>query len=193
VPRHPAPLAGFEPAVSTVTGWRALLAALQGRIFHLQQVRAPGGSRTRSSAMARRQASRYITGAFVVTSAKPPTGVEPVRPCYQHGRLPLHHRGGGRRTAASVLARNRTWSTTFGELCASRHTPRTIHRAPGGGRTRDSGVGSRRVATTPRVPSVGPGGFEPPPHRVRAEDAAITPRSHLFAVTRRGVEPLPPD
>jgi hypothetical protein len=31
--RRVASLAGFEPAISTVTGWRALQAALQGRLM----------------------------------------------------------------------------------------------------------------------------------------------------------------
>lgn len=175
--------------------------------------RAPGGSRTHSSTLARWQASRYITGAFVVTSAKPPAGVEPARPSYQDGRLPLQHGGDFQcpRQESNLVHDLR-------RVVCDRHTPRTIHRAPGGGRTRDSGVGSRRVTTTPRVPSVGPGGFEPPPRRLRAESAAVTPRSHCGQfqvsefqvstrlrlkpwnlkpetrpVTRGGIEPPPPD
>jgi hypothetical protein len=36
--RRVASLAGFEPAISTVTGWRALRAALQGRDVSVAQV-----------------------------------------------------------------------------------------------------------------------------------------------------------
>jgi hypothetical protein len=64
VPCRSAPLTGFEPAISTVTGWRAIRSLSKGVCPpSIPQSKAPGGSRTRSSALARRQASRYITGA----------------------------------------------------------------------------------------------------------------------------------
>jgi hypothetical protein len=76
-----------------------------------------------------------VTSRARVPPQKPPAGVEPARPCYQHGRLPLQHGGvfiRGRKSEGrsqiqssalcplpSVPARNRTWSTTFGKLCAT--------------------------------------------------------------------------
>lgn len=108
--------------------------------FRIPQSRAPGGSRTHSSTLARWQASRYITGAGVVTSTKPPAGVEPARPSYQGGRLPLHHRGGRPVSPPGVEP---GLQPSEGRV-RFRHTPRTF-RAPGGNRTRNSGLEDRRV------------------------------------------------
>src|SRR5579875_3519364 len=49
----PAVLTGFEPATSTLTGWRALLAALQDHLLVTEPYgnRAPNGIRTRAAAL----------------------------------------------------------------------------------------------------------------------------------------------
>ena len=50
--RIPAVLTGFEPATSTLTGWRALQAALQDhRSAQPSPARAPNGIRTRAAAL----------------------------------------------------------------------------------------------------------------------------------------------
>src|SRR5690348_11366867 len=47
----PAVLTGFEPATSTLTGWRALLAALQDLVSQPKLACAPNGIRTRAAAL----------------------------------------------------------------------------------------------------------------------------------------------
>ena len=49
-PGNRAVLTGFEPATSTLTGWRALQAALQDHVVLLEP-RAPNGIRTRAAAL----------------------------------------------------------------------------------------------------------------------------------------------
>lgn len=178
----PAPLAGFEPAASTLTKWRALLAAPQGRVFHLQQVRAPGGSRTRSSAMARRQASRYITGASFRSLRPSPRQESNLcgRATNTAGCRYITGAVGGVRPPVSSPGIEPGLQPSEGRVRV-RHTPRTVPRAPGGGRTRDSGVGSRRVAITPRVhtPAVRSEGVEPSTSGLRDRHATCCVRTSM--------------
>ena len=120
---------------------------------------------------------RYTTGASVVGQA--PDRSRTCAAVLPRRQAAVTSQGRWAGEPASILARNRTWSSTFGGSRATPAHPEDVHpRAPGGGRTRDSGVGSQCVAATPRVlVAVGPGGFEPPPRRLRAESAAVTPRS----------------
>lgn len=89
--RRPAPLAGFEPATSTLTEWRALLAAPQGRVSSSVHVR------------------------------ERPAGVEPARPPWQGGRPAVTSRArvvvkapGRSRTCAAVLPRRQAAVTSQG-------------------------------------------------------------------------------
>lgn len=47
-------------------------------------------------------------------------------------------------------------------------------RASGGSRTRNTDLGRRCVPATPQMPSVGPGGLEPPPVGLKGPDAAAS-------------------
>lgn len=119
VPCHPAPLTGFEPAISTVTGWRAIQSLPKG-VCPTPQSKAPGGSRTHSSALARRQASRYITGACVVVRS--PGGVRTPHVTPRKGGMHYYITGeygpseapGRSRTCAAVLPRRQAAVTSQG-------------------------------------------------------------------------------
>ena len=84
-----APQTGFEPVTSTLTEWRALQAAPQGRKSTFDLSRAPGGNRTHTSAIPRRQAP--VTTRGRCHRPERPVGVEPTLPPWQGSRLPLHH------------------------------------------------------------------------------------------------------
>ena len=122
VPWHTAPSTGFEPAISCVTGRRALQAAPRGRIVPVAKVgveptaslvlsqgglpvayRAvcPGGSRTRiHSGLSRAALPRLRTWAEVV-----PDGVEPSFPGCGPASWPLDH---GTVSISSGVTGNRT-------------------------------------------------------------------------------------
>src|SRR5450432_3095920 len=64
-------LTGFEPATSTLTGWRALRAALQDHAVLATASRAPNGIRTRAAALKGRCPRPLDDGGSTVTAALP--------------------------------------------------------------------------------------------------------------------------
>src|ERR1022692_234397 len=64
-------LTGFEPATSTLTGWRALRAALQDQASLADASRAPNGIRTRAAALKGRCPRPLDDGGSTVTAALP--------------------------------------------------------------------------------------------------------------------------
>src|SRR5450432_1197072 len=64
-------LTGFEPATSTLTGWRALQAALQDQVSLACASRAPNGIRTRAAALKGRCPRPLDDGGSTVTAALP--------------------------------------------------------------------------------------------------------------------------
>src|ERR1022692_1839039 len=64
-------LTGFEPATSTLTGWRALQAALQDQASLADASRAPNGIRTRAAALKGRCPRPLDDGGSTVTAALP--------------------------------------------------------------------------------------------------------------------------
>ncbi len=92
------------------------------------------------------------------------------------------------RRLRDVLARSRTWPSTFAGSCALPHTPRTF-TTPTGSRTRPCGSEGRRVSATPagtalvrsRTWSATSGGSRAVRHTPRARTAAGA----------QGVEPCP--
>jgi hypothetical protein len=119
VPVDSAPLTGFEPATSTVTGWRAIRSLSKG-VWSCRSARRESNPLIRlgkaagqplhhgrgvwsSDRLAGFAPARplYERGHALLHHRriqfipKPQAGVEPARPSYQDGRLPLHHRGGG--------------------------------------------------------------------------------------------------
>src|SRR6266487_1509304 len=64
-------LTGFEPATSTLTGWRALRAALQDHALPTGADSAPNGIRTRAAALKGRCPRPLDDGGSTVTAALP--------------------------------------------------------------------------------------------------------------------------
>ena len=89
-PPVPAVLTGFEPATSTLTGWRALRAALQDLCRRRTGDRAPNGIRTRAAALKGRCPRPLDDGGF--------GGLAAVTPGARR-REPSQHRGGRLLTA----------------------------------------------------------------------------------------------
>jgi hypothetical protein len=89
-PPVPAVLTGFEPATSTLTGWRALRAALQDLCHRRAGDRAPNGIRTRAAALKGRCPRPLDDGGF--------GGLAAVTPGARR-REPSQHRGGRLPTA----------------------------------------------------------------------------------------------
>jgi hypothetical protein len=138
----PAPLTGFEPATSTVTGWRAIRSLSKGVSFRSKR---PAGVEPAHPPWQSGRPAVTSRARCIVTDRL--AGFAPARPLHEMGHALLHHRrihsvrslrqelnlfgrltkpaGYRYNTEAihSVPARNRTWSTTFGELCAT-GTPR---------------------------------------------------------------------
>src|SRR6185437_14099699 len=106
----------------------------------------------------------FPTSRVLSFADKCPAGVEPARPPWQGGRLPLHH-GHDRR-------------------------PRIVKepRAPGGSRTHVAalrGRSLRRWTTSARIP-MGPEGLEPSPNRLRAGRSAARTSVPMGALSRPG-------
>src|SRR6185437_8532120 len=106
----------------------------------------------------------FPTSRVLSFADKCPAGVEPARPPWQGGRLPLHH-GHDRR-------------------------PRIVKepRAPGGSRTHVAalrGRSLRRWTTSARIP-MGPEGLEPSPNRLRAGRSAARTSVPIGALSRPG-------
>ena len=85
-------MAGFEPAVSCARGTRI------AKLSHTLICKAPSGSRTHTSAMARQMGYHYIMGAKCITTKlskinnqEHRAGIEPASPRYDGGVLPLDH------------------------------------------------------------------------------------------------------
>ena len=94
-----------------------------------------------------------------------PAGVEPARPTWQAGRLPLHHGCvAGLPFRARSRARNGKPVTSVG---------------PEGLEPSRRWLRARNAAANTLVPSVGPEGVGPSPHRLKGEYAAITPRPQI--------------
>ena len=77
IPARPLPpaasavLTGFEPATSTLTGWRALRAALQDHALPTEASSAPNGIRTRAAALKGRCPRPLDDGGSTVIAAVP--------------------------------------------------------------------------------------------------------------------------
>src|SRR5262249_54748411 len=107
----------------------------------------------------------------VASSDKCPAGVEPARPPWQGGRLPLHHGHDHRRRIVKEP------------------------RAPGGTRTHVAALRGRSLRrwTTSACVTIGPEGLEPSPNRFRAgRSAARTSLPTCLRVARVGLEPTSP-
>ena len=113
-----APLAGFEPAASTLTEWRALLAAPQGLLSQ---------STWRGSNPHRRLGTPACL-PFTPQVLRPehPAGIEPASPPWEDGMFPLHHgctsRGDRTRTCSGWISSSRAAAYT---------TPLSISRRSG--------------------------------------------------------------
>ncbi len=122
----PAPLAGFEPAASTLTKWRALLTAPQGRVSN-QSARRESNPLIRLGKAAGQPLHHGRVESSV--SAKPQAGVEPARPSDQTAS--------GRDITGAVGDRCRQCPRQESNLvfnlrrvaCGVRHTPRTVRES----------------------------------------------------------------
>ncbi len=103
----------------------------------------------------------------------------------------LLSRYGSVKVGKSVLARNRTWSTTFAKSRAFRHTPRTIlyeylarESNPGTDRRLVVAVPKTAVlsVTLARHPSVARSGVEPGPTASEADMLSGTPTGHVVSI-----------
>jgi hypothetical protein len=92
--RVPAVLTGFEPATSTLTGWRALLAALQDLLSPTRGDRAPNGIRTRAAALKGRCPRPLDDGG---------SGGQAAVTRGARRREPSQHRGGSRRQQSALV------------------------------------------------------------------------------------------
>ena len=143
-----APAAGIEPASSRLTAGYSY----QHELHRNRRVRQSGwpDSNRRFPAPKAGGLPGFPTSRVVSFTDKCPAGVEPARPPWRGGRLPLHH----------------------GHL----RRPRIVKepRAPGGTRTHVAalrGRSLRRWTTSACIP-MGPEGLEPSPNRLRAGRSA---------------------
>ena len=117
-----------------------------------------------SCSQGRRTGQAFLHPESSLSPNKCPAGVEPARPPWQGGRLPLHH-GHDRR-------------------------PRIVKepRAPGGTRTHVAALRERSLRrwTTSTCTGVGPEGLEPSPNRLRAGRSAARNSVPIDALSRPG-------
>ena len=172
--RSPAPEAGGLPGFPTP-----------------RVVQVPSGSRTRTSAMARRQAAATSWAHFTVTELSKNrrehrVGLEPTSPHYGCGVL-----AAGRPVHANIRVGPEGLEPSPARLragCAAANTwvPHRPLRVSRPGRSRTSvarlSAGCSPVelqAVVVPVP-MGPEGFEPPPGGLKVRRAAVTPRPRRF-------------
>src|ERR1019366_8995719 len=127
-------LTGFEPATSTLTGWRALRAALQDHAVLAAASCTPNGIRTRAAALKGRCPRPLDDGGSTVTAALPVAPAVGDRPSIGDGR---HCRQSAR--AFPIIP----GSSTIGKSRA--------HSSPAGSRT-----GPGQLAQNPRMASARP-------------------------------------
>lgn len=78
-PDRPAPPMGFEPTISTLTGWRALRAAPRGRVVPIRRVPGAGIEPAASAFRARRHYQQQLPRNFHAPHEAEGEGVEPSR------------------------------------------------------------------------------------------------------------------
>ncbi len=164
LPIRRAPAAGIEPASSRLTAGRSYQHELHRN--HDRRIRQSGwpDSNRRSPAPEAGGFPDFPTSRVVSITEKCPAGVEPARPPWRGGRLPLHH----------------------GHL----RRPRIVKepRAPGGTRTRVAALCGRSLRrwTTSACIGMGPEGLEPSPNRLRAGRSAARTSVPFVVASRPG-------